>query len=426
MSLCPGAWRSSMRLTRSCSRLFSTSSYLSLPHATIRRRIGSSLSLDCVLTRPLSISACLHAARSNTEENAHPEPTKAASAASHSPISSPPTSFSFRPYAELMRLDRPAGSYLLFMPCSWSITMASHFMHAPTSVWLSNLGLFAVGSFIMRGAGCTINDMWDAKMDAKVERTKTRPIASGRITHGQATIALGLQLAAGLVVLLQLNTYSIILGSLALVPVTLYPLMKRVTNFPQVGMGLAFTWGSMLGWSAVAGACYWPAVLPLYASTVTWGVAYDLIYAQQDKTDDKAAGVGSMALLLSDKGTKRALVALSVVWMALLVYAVQAQSPIFPSFTAKDGSTLSLHEWVQLTFATGHPFFAASWLATVAHIYWQIHTLKLNNRMDCWAKFCSNRSVGLIIFTGLAADYLYQWANSCNTHDKSELPSEKT
>jgi len=189
----------------------------------------------------------------------------------------------------------------------------------------------------MRGAGCTINDMWDAKMDAKVERTKTRPIASGRITHGQATIALGLQLAAGLVVLLQLNTYSIILGSLALVPVTLYPLMKRVTNFPQVGMGLAFTWGSMLGWSAVAGACYWPAVLPLYASTVTWGVAYDLIYAQQDKTDDKAAGVGSMALLLSDKGTKRALVALSVVWMALLVYAVQAQSPIFPSFTAKDG-----------------------------------------------------------------------------------------
>ena len=192
MSLCRGAWRSSMRLTRSCSRLFSTSSYLSLPHATIRRRIGSSLSLDCVLTRPLSISACLHAARSNTEENAHPEPPKAASAESHSPLSSPPTSFSFRPYAELMRLDRPAGSYLLFMPCSWSITMASHFMHAPTSVWLTNLGLFAVGSFIMRGAGCTINDMWDAKMDAKVERTKTRPIASGRITHGQATIALGL------------------------------------------------------------------------------------------------------------------------------------------------------------------------------------------------------------------------------------------
>ena len=262
----------------------------------------------------------------------------------------------------------------------------------------------------MRGAGCTINDMWDAKIDAKVDRTKSRPIASGQVSYGQATAFLGLQLAAGLAVLVQLNTYSIILGTLALGPVFAYPLMKRITNLPQIGMGISFTWGSMLGWSAVAGACYWPAVLPLYASTVTWGVAYDTIYAHQDKVDDRATGVGSAALLFGDEGTKPALVALSALWLALIAYSVQTQSPIFPSFTTAEGQTLSLQEWLQLTLTEGHPFFVASWLATAAHIAWQIRTVNLNSRADCWAKFCSNSTVGLIMFLGLAADYLYQWS----------------
>lgn len=308
---------------------------------------------------------------------------------------------------------------MILIYLAWSITMASHFTHAPLSVWFTNLGLFAIGSVIMRGAGCTINDMWDAKIDAKVERTKSRPIASGTVSYKQATMFLGLQLACGLAILLNLNMYSIVLGTMALGPVFLYPLMKRITNVPQIGMGLAFTWGSMLGWAAVAGACYWPAVLPLYASTVTWGVAYDTIYAHQDKVDDRATGVGSTAILFGDKGTKPALVALSAIWLALLVYAVNVQSPIFPSFMAVDGRTLSFKEWAMLSLETGHPFFAASWLTTVCHVLWQIRTVDLNNRADCWAKFCSNRTVGLIIFLGLAADFLYQYAQSHKKVEKS-------
>lgn len=240
------------------------------------------------------------------------------------------------------------------------------------------------------------------------ERTKNRPIASGAVSYPQATMFLGIQLAAGLAVLMNLNFYSICLGTAALGPVTLYPLMKRYTNWPQVGMGLSFTWGSMLGWSAVAGSCYWPAVLPLYASTTIWGIAYDTIYAHQDKVDDAKSGVGSSAQVLGDRGTKPALVAFSVAWMLLLAYAVNNSSPIFPSFTAPDGSTLTWQQWIDLTLDTGHPFFAASWLTTIAHIAWQIRTVQLNNPADCFAKFASNRTVGLIIFAGLAADYLYQ------------------
>lgn len=313
---------------------------------------------------------------------------------------------------DLMRMGRPIGTYLLYAPCAWSITMASQYAHVHPNVWLSNLALFAAGAFVMRSAGCVINDMWDAKIDAKVERTKSRPIASGAVSYGQATTLLGLQLSTALAILLQLNTYSIVLGVIALVPVIIYPTMKRYTNMPQIGMGISFTTGSLIGWSAIAGSCYWPAVLPLYASTIIWGIHYDLIYAHQDKVDDKATGVGSMALLFGDEHTKKALTAFSIVWMALLAYAVQAQSPIFPSFFAENGDVLSFQDWFQHTLSTGHPFFAASWLATVAHVVWQIRTLNMNNPADCWAKFSSNRIVGLIIFMGLAADYLYQWIES--------------
>ena len=321
---------------------------------------------------------------------------------------SQPKKFSLRPYMDLMRMGRPIGTYLLYAPCAWSITMAAQYTHAHPNVWLTNLALFAVGAFVMRSAGCVINDMWDAKIDAKVERTKSRPIASGAVSYGQATTLLGLQLSTALAILLQLNTYSIVLGVIALVPVIIYPTMKRYTNMPQIGMGISFTTGSLIGWSAVAGSCYWPAVLPLYASTIIWGIHYDLIYAHQDKVDDKATGVGSMALLFGDEHTKKALTAFSIVWMALLAYAVQAQSPIFPSFFAENGDTLSFQDWFQHTLNTGHPFFAVSWLATAAHVIWQIRTLNMNNPADCWAKFSSNRIVGLIIFLGLAADYLYQ------------------
>ena len=165
---------------------------------------------------------------------------------------------------QLARLDKPIGSWLLYMPCTWSIALAAQHVGAPPSILLTNLAIFGVGSVVMRGAGCTINDMWDAKLDAKVDRTRSRPLAAGTVTYKQATGFLALQLAAGLGVLLNLNWYSIVLGACSLGPVAIYPFMKRVTYFPQAVLGLTFTWGTMLGWSAVAGACYWPAVLPIY------------------------------------------------------------------------------------------------------------------------------------------------------------------
>ncbi|WFD01069.1 4-hydroxybenzoate polyprenyltransferase [Malassezia yamatoensis] len=330
-----------------------------------------------------------------------------------------PKPFSLRPYMELARVDRPIGSWLLFMPCTWSITLASQFAGAPISTWLTNLALFGAGSFIMRSAGCTINDMWDAKIDAQVERTKTRPIASGEVSYPQATVFLGLQLAAGLAILVNLNTYSIVLGCAALIPVTIYPLMKRYTNWPQIGMGLSFTWGSMLGWSAIAGSCYWPAVLPLYASTTVWGIAYDTIYAHQDKIDDARTHVGSTAQVFGDHYTKPALVVFSAVWMALLAYAVHNASPLFPWLSDAELGELTWDQYIDLTLATGHPFFCMAWLATAAHVAWQIRTVNLNNPRDCFKKFASNRTVGLIIFTGLAADYLYEQKYAPYKHQRS-------
>lgn len=394
---------------RACSKFNNCSKHFKLAQPAIQRfgdaRPGAMarstlIKSFAISARQLSSSSSKTSSQSATDS----KPTQVTQ-----PLDSKPKPFSLQPYFELLRVNKPIGTYLLFWPCAWSITMGSQFTHAAPAIWFYNLALFALGSWIMRGAGCVINDMWDAKIDAKVDRTKSRPIACGDVSYGQATGLLAIQLTAGLAILLQLNTYSIALGALALIPVGFYPAMKRITNMPQIFMGISFTWGSMLGWSAIAGSCYWPAVLPLYTSTVIWGIHYDLIYAHQDKVDDKATGVGSMALLFGDEHTKKALTAFCVVWMALLAYAVHAQSPIFPSFTGENGAKLSLQEWIQVTLAEGHPFFAASWLVTVAHLAWQIRTVDLNSRADCWAKFSSNRTVGLIIFIGLAADYLYQW-----------------
>lgn len=327
---------------------------------------------------------------------------------------------SLQPYMQLARLDKPIGSWLLYMPCTWSIALAAQHVGAPPSILLTNLAIFGVGSVVMRGAGCTINDMWDAKLDAKVDRTRSRPLAAGTVTYKQATGFLALQLAAGLGVLLNLNWYSIVLGACSLGPVAIYPFMKRVTYFPQAVLGLTFTWGTMLGWSAVAGACYWPAVLPIYTGTAIWTVAYDTIYAHQDKDDDKFAGVKSTALYFGDNGTKPALTAMTSVWMPLLAYGVHQASPIFAPLSMLDGTSEALLNWIDATLATGHPFFAISWLAAAAHIAWQIRTVDLNNRADLWRKFSSTRTVGIIIFLGLLGDYVYQYTNDTLTN-KSEV-----
>ena len=190
-----------------------------------------------------------------------------------------------KPYAKLARVDRPIGTMLLLWPCWWSIGLAAPAAAAAAATAAATadfspthlgglVGLFGVGAFVMRGAGCTINDMWDRKFDAQVERTLNRPLASGAITPFQALVFLGGQLTCGLFVLLQLNTYSVLLGASSLSLVILYPLMKRYTHFPQLVLGLTFNWGALLGWAAVHGSCDWHVVLPLYGAGVAWTLMY--------------------------------------------------------------------------------------------------------------------------------------------------------
>jgi len=166
------------------------------------------------------------------------------------------------------------------------------------------LALFGAGAIIMRGAGCTINDMWDKDIDAKVQRTSTRPLVTKELTHTDALVFLSAQLGVGLLILLQLNWYSIMLGASSLGLVIAYPLMKRITNWPQFVLGMTFNWGALLGYSATTGSVFWPACLPLYAAGVCWTIIYDTIYAHQDRVDDVIVGVKSTALHFG-KDTKK-------------------------------------------------------------------------------------------------------------------------
>ncbi|XP_014272313.1 4-hydroxybenzoate polyprenyltransferase, mitochondrial isoform X2 [Halyomorpha halys] len=159
-----------------------------------------------------------------------------------------------QPYLKLMRIDKPIGTWLLFWPCGWSIAMAAQAGALPD---FKMLALFGAGAFVMRGAGCTINDMWDKDLDKKVERTKDRPLVTGSVSTNDAWVFLAAQLSVALTILLQLNWYSVFLGASSLVLVVAYPLMKRVTYWPQLVLGMTFNWGALLGWSAVQGACDW-------------------------------------------------------------------------------------------------------------------------------------------------------------------------
>ncbi|XP_013791291.1 4-hydroxybenzoate polyprenyltransferase, mitochondrial-like [Limulus polyphemus] len=185
---------------------------------------------------------------------------------------------SIQPYLKLMRIDRPIGTWLLLWPCAWSIGLATPAGHFPDPYYLA---LFAAGALLMRGAGCTVNDMWDKDIDKQVARTKDRPLASGQLNMIDAWVLLGGQLSLALFVLLQLNWYSIVLGASSLGLVVTYPLMKRFTYWPQVMLGLTFNWGAFLGWSSICGTCKWSAVLPLYTACIFWTLIYDTIYAHQ-------------------------------------------------------------------------------------------------------------------------------------------------
>jgi len=199
-----------------------------------------------------------------------------------------------RPYASLMRLDRPIGTWLLYWPCAWSIALAGVGGRWDLFLWL------ALGAFAMRSAGCIYNDIVDRDLDRKVERTRLRPLASGRVTLRSAWMLIGLLCAIGLVVLLQLSPTAALIALASVAPVAVYPFMKRITWWPQAWLGLVFSWGALVGWPAVTGR-FELAALILWFGSIAWVIGYDTLYAIQDIEDDALVGVKSSARRLDEK-----------------------------------------------------------------------------------------------------------------------------
>ncbi|KAH9818980.1 UbiA prenyltransferase family-domain-containing protein [Melampsora americana] len=286
---------------------------------------------------------------------------------------------SIKPYLAISRIQSPMGSILLFLPCATSITLASTSILLPPSQLIYQLGIFGLGAFVMRGAGCTINDLWDQKIDSKVKRTENRPLPSGSITIPKAITWLGLQLSVGLAVLLQLNTYSILLGSCSLFLVVIYPLMKRITYWPQLVLGLAFNWGALLGSSAILGETNWQVALPLYFGHVAWTIIYDTIYAHQDKEFDVKVGVKSTAILFN-KDTKMILSGFSVSMISLI---------------GLSGYLNQVGIW----------YYLISCFASSLHLFNLIYKLDIYNPISCLKAFNLSTLTGFLIFFGCLVDY---------------------
>jgi 4-hydroxybenzoate polyprenyltransferase len=269
------------------------------------------------------------------------------------------------PYAILARLDRPIGSWLLFLPGLWAILFTSRTVGF--SVWM--VLLFGLGSVVMRGAGCVVNDLWDRKMDRLVTRTARRPLASGVLKPFDALVFLAILLVIGLLILLQLDVAARWLGVLALVPVALYPLAKRVTWWPQIVLGFTFGWGALMGYAAGAGHLGWPDV-PLYAAAIFWILGYDTIYAHQDREDDALIGVKSTARLF-EAGTKPFLAVCYGAMVLMLGVAMAA-------------ARLSGFGMIML-------------ILPAALLVRQVVLLDIDDPELCLALFKSNREVGLAV-----------------------------
>ena len=199
-----------------------------------------------------------------------------------------------RPYASLMRLDRPIGTWLLYWPCAWSVALAGVDGRWGLFAWL------ALGAFAMRSAGCVYNDVVDRDLDRQVERTRLRPLARGRVSSRSAWLLIGLLCVIGLIVLLQLNSTAAIVALASIAPVAAYPFMKRITWWPQAWLGLVFAWGALVGWPAVTGSLAWAPLL-LWFGSIAWVIGYDTLYAIQDIEDDALVGVKSSARRMGDK-----------------------------------------------------------------------------------------------------------------------------
>jgi 4-hydroxybenzoate polyprenyltransferase len=279
-----------------------------------------------------------------------------------------------RPYLRLARYDRPIGSWLLLIPCWWSSALVAVSAGMSLNAW--HLVLFFVGAFAMRGAGCTWNDIVDRDLDRSVERTSSRPIPSGAVTMTAAALFVALQALVGLAVLLQFNALTQVLGLSSLGVIAIYPFMKRITYWPQTVLGLAFSWGALMGWPALAGSLDLSPLL-LYAGSIFWVIGYDTIYAHQDREDDALVGIKSTALLFETR-TKPMLgvcYGLSVLLLALALWSAGAGA----------------------ISAIGLAAFAA-------HLAWQVSQLDISDAGLCLRLFKSNRDAGLLLFAAIAIE----------------------
>ena len=226
----------------------------------------------------------------------------------------------YRPYALLMRLDRPIGWWLLLLPGWWSIALAAGGIDAMGGHDFLMLILFFIGAIVMRGAGCIVNDLWDRDLDKQVERTRARPLASGAVKPWQAVAFLLALLAIGLLILLQMSALTFWLGAASLIFIAAYPYMKRITWWPQAFLGITFNFGALMGWAAVTGTIGWGAVL-MYIAAFFWTLGYDTIYAHQDKADDQMVGIKSTALLFGERSKKFVGAFYVLAWVLLAVAA---------------------------------------------------------------------------------------------------------
>jgi 4-hydroxybenzoate polyprenyltransferase len=276
------------------------------------------------------------------------------------------------PFVQLARLDRPAGWQLLLAPCWEAAALAGLALHHGPNLW--HLLLFLIGAIAMRGAGCTYNDILDRKLDAQVERTRNRPLPSGRVTIRAAAAFLVAQALIGLAVLLSFNFFSIWLGIASLAIVAIYPLMKRVTSWPQAALGLAFSWGALMGWAATFASLAAAPVL-LYASAFAWTIGYDTIYALQDARDDAIVGIRSTARLFG-----------SHVTLGVAAFYAASAAIALAAIVAAGGGAVAL----------------IGWFAFCVHLAWQASQVEGAGPATALKLFRSNRDAGLILFAGVA------------------------
>jgi 4-hydroxybenzoate polyprenyltransferase len=278
------------------------------------------------------------------------------------------------PFVQLARIDRPIGWWLLLLPCWWSAALAG-IARGSGPDWL-HVVLFLIGAVAMRGAGSTWNDLVDRKIDAGVERTRGRPLPSGRVTPRAAAVFLVAQCIVGALVLLSFNRFAIATGLASLAIVAIYPFMKRVTSWPQAVLGLAFAWGGLMGWAAAFGSLAMPAVM-IYACAIFWTIGYDTIYALQDARDDAIVGIRSTARLFA----QNVRMGVALCYLLAILCAVVAIAGV-------NGGPLA---WLGLfTFAL--------------HLVWQIRRIERADTDRALMLFRSNRDAGLLLFAGLAAD----------------------